>query len=889
MARKRPRFFQFPWRSRTQIARDVDAELAFHLEMRVGELVAQGMSPDDASVRARDEFGDIEFTRAYCRDADRAADRSQRTADRLGELRQDMAYAWRTLRRSPGFAVVSILTLALAIGANTAIFSVAQSVLLKPLPYGTPGSLVGMSESHSKDPTQHVGLSGPNLADYRAQQHTLTGIAAYFTRIATWQAGNSDPQIATITKVTANMFDVLGVAAWRGRTFSSDEGTPATDARVILSYGFWETQLGADTTIVGRTMTLYNKPYDVIGIMPRGFTLGRNEAFWVPFDISDDIARAAITRKQHVYNGIARIRAGVSLEAARADLASISSRLDAEYPTINSDLRATLVPLRDTMAANVRGPVVLLLGAALLILLIACANLANVTLARSMGRRTEMAVRAALGASGARIARQLLTESVMLSVAGGVLGVGLAAVATRALLALNPHALPGVFSVGLDGQVLFFSAAVSIGTGAFFGLAPAIAASRADLHGALKDRARGGTSGRASERLRRGLVVAQVSLAVMLLVGAGLLIRSFGEITNVRLGYDPAHVVTAQLRVDGARYDSSSAVNEFYDVVLGVIANTPGVVAAGASMYLPSEGKQFSTMFVEGEPADPANPPDIGYTMVRGDWFRALKIPIVAGRTFNQTDTPDGPKVAMINESAARFYFPHGNAVGSRVRIGPNPAAPLVTIVGVVGDMRDAANWEAPVPTIYDNAAQQTWWLSLSVVVRTVGDPMTAVPSIRAAVKSADPTLALRDVATLDEVIGESLSARRFALGLASCFAGLALLLAAVGIYGVLAYSVNARTREFGVRLALGATAWNVMLLVVRQGLGWSLAGLAIGIAGALAFGRFLAGSLYGVGATDALTYFAVALGLVAVVLLACVVPASRATRVDPINSLRAE
>jgi predicted permease len=305
-------------------------------------------------------------------------------------------------------------------------------------------------------------------------------------------------------------------------------------------------------------------------------------------------------------------------------------------------------------------------------------------------------------------------------------------------------------------------------------------------------------------------------------------------------------------------------------------------------MYLPSQGKQFSTMFVEGA-AVPANPPDIGYTMVRGDWFRALKIPVIAGRTFTASDTPESPKVVTINEAAAKFYFPNGNAVGSRVRIGPNPNADFVTVVGVVGDMRDASNWTAPVPTIYDNARQQTWWRSLSLVIRTTGDPMTVVPSIRSALKQADPTLALRDVATLDDVIGDSLSTRKFALGLATCFAVLALILAAVGIYGVLAYSVNARTREFGIRLALGATNGNVLLLVLRQGLAWSLTGLAAGIAGALAFGKLLASSLYGVSATDAGTFAIVSVGLIAVVLVACIVPAGRATRVDPIKSLRAE
>ncbi len=806
----------------------------------------------------------------------------------IGELHQDAAYALRTLRRSPGFALVSIVTLALAIGANTAIFSVARAVLLKPLPYGSPSSLVGFYETRSKQPANRVGLSAPNLQDYRDRQHTLTGIAAFFTRIATWRSGNSDPQIVTVTQVTANMFDVLGVHAWRGRGFAEGDGAPSQNAKVVLSYQFWQGQLGGDAGIVGRNITLYNKRYDVIGIMPRGFTLGNNEAIWVPFDFSDDLANPEVTRKQHVYSAIARLKPGVSLASARADLLAIGARLESEYPAVNGDLRASITPLRETMARNVEQPILLLLGAALLILLIACANLANVTLSRSMSRRTEMAVRAALGAGRGRIARQLLTESVMLSLAGGALGVMLAIAATRGLLALNPHTLPGVFEVGIETRVLIFSALLSIGTGVLFGFAPAIAAARTDLNGALKDRGRGGTGGRSSERLRHVLVVAQVSLAVVLLVGAGLLVRSFRELTTVHLGYDPDHVITAQLRVDGARYDSSAAVNQFYDKILNALSNTPGVVAASASMYLPSQGKQFSTMFPEGAPI-PTAPADIGYTMVRGDWFKALKIPLVAGRTFDDGDTPDKPGVVTINEAAAKFYFPNGNAVGSRVRIGPNSKAPLVTVVGVVGDMRDAANWAAPVPTIYDNARQQTWWPSLSLVVRTSGDPMGAVPAIRNALHAADPTLALRDVAPLDDVIGESLSARRFALGLATCFALLALVLAAVGIYGVLAYSVNARTREFGVRLALGATPGNVLFLVLRQGLAWSLTGLTVGIAGALLFGRVLASSLFGVRTTDALTFAAVAIGLLMVALIACVVPAGRATRVDPINSLRAE
>jgi putative ABC transport system permease protein len=807
----------------------------------------------------------------------------------MSEVRQDAAYALRTLRRNPGFAVVAVLTLALAIGANTAIFSVAQTVLLKPLPYSAPSSLVAVYETRAKSPGNRFDLSAPNLEDYREQQHTLTGIAAQFTRLATWRTGNGDAQIANVTQVTANMFDVLGVSALRGRTFAANEGAEGANAKAILAWSFWQGQLGGDPAVIGGTMTIYNKTYDVIGVMPRGFTLGNGEAFWIPFDLADDLSRAAITRKQHVYTCLARVKPGVTVAAARADLLALSEHLETQYPEADGGLHATVAPLRETLASRVEQPVLLLLGAAALILLIACANLANVTLSRSAGRRAEMAVRAALGAGRARLARQLLTESVMLAAAGGVLGAALAVAATRMLLALDPNALPGMFTVTVDGRVLVFSAAVSIGTGIAFGLLPALSAARADLHDSLKDRGRGAAGGRGSERIRRALVTAQVALAVMLMVGAGLLVRSFRELTGVHLGYDPDHVLTAQLRVDGAQYDSSSAVNGFYDAVLGSIARAPGVEAVGASMSVPTQGRSSTWLFPEGAADGPDTRRDVGYSMVRGDYFKALRIPIVAGRAFDETDAPGKPPVAMINQSAAQLYYPNGNAVGSRMRIGPNPAAPWITIVGIVGDIRDVENSLPPAPTIYDNARQQTWWRSLSVVVRTSGDPMAAAPAIRAALKQADPTLALRDVAPLDDVIGMSLSARRFALGLAAGFALLALVLAAVGIYGVLAYSVNARTREFGVRLALGATGSNVMTLVLREGLTWSVAGLAIGIAGALAFGRVLASSLFGVHPGDAATFIAVSLCLVVVAVAACIIPAARATRVDPIKSLRAE
>ncbi len=883
------RHFQFPWRSRDVIARDVDAELQFHLDARAAELAAAGLAPDEARRRAAAEFGDIEFTRRYCRDVDQRAERKTRLADRLAVWSQDARYAWRTLRRSPGFAAVSILTLALAIGANTAIFSVARAVLLKPLPFADPGALVGIYSTPGDDPANTWNVSAPDIADYRARQHSFTGVAAALSRVGTWLPANAAPQIVNVMAVTANAFDVLGVRALRGRTFVPGEDRSGAPNTVVLSYGFWQRELGGDAGVIGRTMTLFDEAYTIVGVMPRTFTVNGREDLWIPLDLSGDLAQPSITRKQHVYRVLARLAPGVSLDAARADLLRISRQLQTEYPEADAHYIATVLPLRRTMVSGVQRPVLLLLGAALLVLLIACANLANLTLARTVRRRTEIAVRAALGAGRGRIARQLLTESVLLSLFGGGLGIVLAIAATRTLLALNPNALPPMFSVEVDGRVLAFSLVLSLAVGVLFGVFPALAAGRADLHGSLKDQGRGGTGGHAAARLRRTLVVAQVAFAVVLLVGAGLLIRSFRELSRVQLGFDPDRVLTAQLRVDGPKYDSASAVNRLYDEVLGGIAASPGVVAVSASMGMPTQGEASTQIEVEGAPFDTRNPASIDYTMVRGDYFKVFRIPLVAGRTFDPTLTARDAHTAIVNRAAVRALFPAGNAVGHRVHIGPNPNAPWITIIGVVGDVHeDGAAAPAP-PIYYDDARQNTWWGTLSLEVRTSGDPDAAIPAVRRAVHDADPTRAIRDLETLDQVVGSSLASRRLALGLATAFAVLALLLAAVGIYGVLAYSVTTRTREFGVRLALGASRRSILLLVIRQGLVWSFVGLAIGIAGAIVGGRLLAGMLFGVTPGDVGTFLVVAGTLLAVVIVASVVPARRATDVDPLTSMRAE
>jgi predicted permease len=500
-----------------------------------------------------------------------------------------------------------------------------------------------------------------------------------------------------------------------------------------------------------------------------------------------------------------------------------------------------------------------------------------------------MSVRAALGGGRGRLVRQLLTESVVLAVAGGAIGVVLAVAGVRLLLALNPDTLPAMFAVGIDARVLLFCVALSIGTGVLFGLVPAIDAARADLGGSLRDGGRGASGGRHGERVRRTLVIAQIGLAVTLLVGAGLLIESFGALTRVRLGFEPEGVLTAQLNIGGERYASAEAVNRFYDRVLGETARATGVVAVGAAIAAPTLGRATSTIGVEGEPFDAASPPEVGYIIIRGDYFDAMGIPLLAGRAFDATDTPDGPKTVILNEAAARRFFPAGEAVGRRIHLGPDQSGPWITIVGIAGDIRDEALDIEAKPSAYVNHRQETWFRSLSVVVRTSGEPMTAAPALRRAVRDADPTLAVRAVRTLDDVLGSSLAPRRFALGLASCFAVVALLLAAIGIYGVLAYTVTQRTREFGVRLALGATPRGILTGVVRQGLVWSLPGLALGLAGALAGVRLIAGMLYGITPLDPRTWLFVTAGMLLVVCVACLVPAARATRVDPLASMRAE
>ncbi len=884
------RFLQLPWRSRASIARDVDNELAFHLEMRIAELIRLGHSRADAECRAREEFGDLEFTRNYCRTMDEHMETRMRFSDRLSDWRQDVRYALRTLVRSPGFAIVSLLTIALAIGANTAVFSVARAVLLAPLPYPSPSELVRVYESDVNDPTSLWPFSPANYVDVAAQQKSFAAMGAMSGATATWVPEHGEPEILSQANVTPNLFsDVLRVPAQYGRTFAADEAESGKDRRVILTQHLWQRAFGGDPHAIGQHMLLGGQSYEIIGVMPASFALGVNEDLYFPLGFRDALADAVRARKQHYVHVVARLKPGVTLQMAKADVATIAGRLEIAYPESNTKRTTAMVPMHQAMVGDSRPAIVLLQGAALLVLLIACANLTNLTLSRAMGRQREMAVRAALGAGRGRLVRQLLTESVLIAFVGGLIGVAIAAVATRALLTMNPDALPKMFHVSIDGGVLGFSLAASIVSGVLFGLIPALNVAGSDLHDSLKEGGRGMSGGRNGERVRRVLVVAQIGLAVMLLVGSGLLIRSFAKLTRASMGFTPEHVLTAQLRAGGVKYDSASAVNRFYDDVISSVASAPGVVAVGAVTLLPTQGNISTSLRIQGKPMDEGRLPDLQYLAVRADYLKAMGGRLIAGRLFDNSDRPDGPVVAMLNETAARRFFSDMNPIGARVQIGPDPNSNPITIVGVVADMRDQGLGAPTRPTIIMDHSQQAWDRSMSLVVRTVGDPNAAAGALRRAVKEADPQLAVRNVKPLENILGTSLAPRRFSLGLVSTFAALALMLAAIGIYGVLSYAVATRTREFGVRIALGASTRSVLMLVAQQGLAWSLTGLALGILGAVAAGRLIAGMLYGVDALDVWTYFAVAGGLMIVAAVACLVPAMRATRVDPLAAMRAE
>jgi putative ABC transport system permease protein len=875
---------------------EIVEELAEHMESAYEEALARGEPEAAAQAAALAQFPDwrvfeCELSRAELSPVARLARRSGATERVFGprrkggvvfdQLLKDLAYGFRMLRRKPGFATVAVLTLALGIGANTAIFSVVDAVLLRPLPYPEPGRLVSLYESLPQGGTGSVSV--PNLLDWRAQSVVFTGIAAYQYGDFNLQEADQPVRAVGVT-VSANFFDVLGAAPQLGRAFVGGEDAAGRHRVVILSDKLWRRSFGADPGAVGRDLMLGGEPYQIVGVMPPSVRFPSASAeLWVPLVFTE---RQLANRGSHSLLTLARLKDGATFERAQEQMSTIGRILERQYPDAQTGRGVTLSRLEEEVVRGVRPALLMLLGAVGFVLLIACVNVANLLLARAASRRKEVAIRSALGAGRWRLVRQFLTESVLLATVGGAAGLLVAQWTIQGLLALAGSYQPLTGEVGLDWRVLVFTAALSVVTGMIAGLAPALHVSRADVQETLKESGNAGSSARGTW-LRSSLAVAEVAAALVLLVGAGLLVKSFLRLQQVETGLRPENVLTMRVALPAAKYDTAQKTAAFYREVLGRVAALPGVEDAGVINMLPLQ--RFGSngeIQVEGrEPLPPGRVPLTEYRTASAGYFRALGIPVLAGRLFEPADEAEGARSVVVSQALVREFFPEGDALGRRVTTGGDN---WWTIVGVVGDVRQSGLTQAPRPELffpYTTSRAD----GMTLVARSTGDPSELPAAVRREVQAVDPNQPVYNVRTMEEVIDLSISNRKLNMTLLSAFAGLATLLAVVGIYSVMSYLVTQHTREIGIRMALGARPSNILKLVIGQGLTLTLAGVGLGLLAAFGLTRLMSSLLYGVAGTDPLTYAAVSSLLVVVALAACYVPARRATKVDPLVALRYE
>ena len=806
----------------------------------------------------------------------------------MDHLRQDLLYALRRLVKAPAFTVVAVVTLALGIGANTAIFSVVNGVLLKPLPYPESERLVGVY--HTANGRRAV-MSGPNFTDVARTATSFENAAAISTgrMILT---GQGEPIRIPVANVSASLFNVLRVRPILGRTFNADENTPGRTSIVVLSYGLWQQRFGGDPDVVGRRIQLDGVSREVVGVMPQGFSYPADRQAWLPVEYDQNF----VTRQRGAWylDVVARLKPGVTTEQSATEVETIGRNLAREYPDADAEIGMTTYPLREAMVGDIRRAVFVLLGAVGFVLLIACANVANLLLARAAAREPEMAVRTALGAGRGRLVRQLLTESIILALVGAAFGLLLAVWGVEFLTSLKPQGIPRLDNILIDGAVVLFTMAIAVVTGVLFGVAPAFTATRG-LTASLKEGGRGAVTARGGARLRGALVVAELALAVMLLAGAGLLMRSFIKLQAVDPGFRPEQALTFELTLPEARYKEDPQIISFFDRLLPRLRALPGVRAAAAVMGLPLSGMDFVISFeVEGRPpVPPSQRPAMQVRVATPDYFSTIGIPLKRGRGFSDDDRQGTTPVVLITETAARMFFPNEDPIGKTIKLGWGRGGGARRraggeVVGIVGDVKEAGLDEPNPPHIYMPLRQ--WPVGfMSIVVKTATPPPTLADAARTEVYAVDPNLPVSNVRTLDEIVARSISQPRFYMLLLAIFAGVALALAAIGIFGVLSYAVAQRTREIGIRMALGAQQHTVIGLVVREAMLLVAFGVASGTIAALVLSRTMTKMLFSVAPTDPATFAIVAAGLLAVALLASYLPARRATRVDPVVALRTE
>ncbi|MFZ0063158.1 MAG: ABC transporter permease [Pyrinomonadaceae bacterium] len=802
----------------------------------------------------------------------------------MDTLLRDIRYGIRSLIKRPGFTMIALTALALGIGANTAIFSLVNAVLLRPLPFAEPDRLVWVWGNISNGSNQ-ASVSPPDFLDFRQQNTTFEQFAAAIgVPVPLNLTGIGEPERLTAAAVTGNYFQALGAAPALGRTFLLENEKPGNEQVAVLSYGLWQKRFGGDREIVNKTLTLDGKTCVVIGVMPQTFTFPQAAELWVP--INFDISEGMKQRKAHFMRPIGKLKQGVTLAQAQADTDAIANRLAQQYPDSNEGWNLRLVSLREQLVGNTRPTLYILFGAVGFVLLIACANVANLLLVRAAGRQKEIALRTALGAGRFRIIRQMITESVLLALMGGALGALLAVWGVELLLKLSEGSIPPTAQVRIDATVLAFTFLISVITGVLFGLAPALRTMRLNLSESLKEGGRSGGDGAHRNRTRSVLVVLESAVAVVLLIGAGLLVRSLIQLQNVSPGFDPHNVLTMRVDLPREKYASPEKASNFFSQLETHIGSLPGVEHVGLISELPLSGQPNDMPYtVEGRPPVSSDQAfDDDFRRVNTQYFSAMHIPFLRGRNFTEQEVRDSAKVVIISDLLARQVFPNEEPIGKRLILAFDDQP--IEIIGMVGDVRHRALELTPSPAMYLPSNQTGW---MNIVVRTQGDPASLAGAIRNEVRAIDPDQPIAAMRTMNEWMNTAVAGPRYRTALLALFAFVALVLASTGIYGVMSYSVSQRTHEIGVRMALGAKRSDVMKLVVRQGMTLVVVGVGIGIVGAIALTRVMSTLLFGVTAKDPITFVAVGALLTLVAFIACYLPARRATKVDPLVALRYE